>query len=516
MKSQLSIYRIFVFIILIGLSNLNLSAQVQEELPPIPDQLDETNYTLHIQETDEEIILDGVLDEAAWQTGKANGMFWQIFPGDSTHAEGQTEMYMTYDDKNIYIGVICYSNGEDFITSSLRRDFSFFGNDNISIHFDTYSDQTNSILFGLNAFGVNREALLSGGARQRNDFNPSWDNKWRGESKIYKDKWIGEYAIPFKTLRYNEGSTRWRFNAYRNDAQTGERSSWVRIPQNRMIMDISYMGYLIWDKPLKKGGKNFSVIPYLANSTTRDFEDIDQTKPQNKLTVGGDAKIALTSGLNLDLTINPDFSQVEVDQQVTNLGRFEILFPERRQFFLENADLFGGFGTRRGNPFFSRRIGIVTDTTDSNVPNTILYGARLSGKLNDRLRVGLINMQTAKADEAKLPGYNFTMAAVEQNVFARSTIAAFVVNKQAINPSEVDGDFDTYNRVIGAEYRLATADNVWSGKASFFQAITESDEKHKFFQMVRLERNKRKYRLEWAHIFVGNGFDAQVGFVFLK
>jgi len=481
----------------------------------IPDQLDDTKYELYIQQTNNPIKLDGVLDEPAWQAGKASGKWRQNFPNDSLLATGQTEMYMTYDDDNLYVAVICYTTGNDFVTPSLRRDFSFRGNDNFSIHFDTYSDQTNSLFFGMNPEGCRREALISGGGRQGNNFNSSWDNRWDGNSKIYADHWIGEFAIPFKTLRFKEGAKTWRFSAYRNDTQTGERSTWLRIPQNRVIMDMTYMGTLIWDKPLKKAGKNISVIPYMASSISRDFEDVTQTKPSSDFNFGGDAKVAITSGLNLDLTVNPDFSQVEVDRQVTNLDRFEIFFPERRQFFLENSDLFAGFGVSRVNPFFSRRIGIAQDTSSgNNIQNTILYGARLSGKLNDRMRVGLLNMQTAKQTENDLPSFNFTVATVEQNVFARSSIAAVIVNKQAINSEDFTGSVDNYNRVVGAEYRLASEDNVWTGKASFFQAITPDKViKDKWSNYFQLEYNKRRYRLEMAQLFVGAGFDAQVGFV---
>jgi hypothetical protein len=485
----------------------------QDSIPPVPDQLDDAVYAVHIHHTNEKIVLDGEMNEGAWQQGKASGKFWQNFPGDSIHAKSATEMYMTYDDENLYIAIVCHSTGNDFVTPSLRRDYGFGGNDNFSIHFDTYNDNTNSAMFGINPFGIRREALISGGGRQISDFNSSWDNKWSGNAKIYDKYWIGEYAIPFKTLRYNEGSTQWRFAAYRNDTQTGERSTWLRIPQNRVLMDMSYMGKLIWDKPLKKAGKNISIIPFVASSVTRDFEDEEQSEPDTNLSFGGDAKIAVTSGLNLDLTINPDFSQVEVDQQVTNLNRFEIFFPERRQFFLENADLFSGFGAGRVTPFFSRRIGVTETSSGDNVQNTILYGARLSGKLNERTRIGLLNMQTAKQVANDLPSFNYTVATAEQNIFAKSTIAAIVVNKQAINSEDFMGSFDNYNRVAGLEYRLATQDNVWTGKTSYFQAFTPSDEKDKFYHFLRLEYNKRRYRLEWAHYFVGSGFDAQVGFI---
>ena len=174
------------------------------------------------------------------------------------------------------------------------------------------------------------------------------------------------------------------------------------------------MGELNFEEPLEKPGTNVSIIPYASASVTRDFENIDQTEAQYSYNFGGDAKIGLSSSLNLDLTANPDFSQVEVDRQVTNLDRFEIFFPERRQFFLENADLFGRFGTGRMNPFFSRRIGVSIDTTTgNNVQNTIIGGARVSGKVSDKLRVGLINMVTARKRENDLPTFNYSIAAAE-------------------------------------------------------------------------------------------------------
>ena len=220
--------------------------------------------------------------------------------------------------------------------------------------------------------------------------------------------------------------------------------------------------------------------------------------------------------MNLDLTVNPDFSQVEVDRQVTNLSRFEIFFPERRQFFLENADLFGSFGLRFVNPFFSRRIGVARDTsTGVNIQNTIYHGARLSGKLNDNFRVGLLNMQTAKDGNAGLPSFNYSVAALQHKVFDRSNINFIFVNKQAINPENGDPEvFNKYNRVTGLEYRVASKDNRLAGKAFYYQSFEpEKTEEQYYSHGLQLEYTRINYRVEWAQLFVGNGFNAEVGFV---
>ncbi|MEM7367472.1 MAG: DUF5916 domain-containing protein [Bacteroidota bacterium] len=462
-----------------------------------------------------DIHIDGSLDEAAWQTGNPAEAFWQYFPKDTVLGQGQTDIFMIYDEDFLYVGVICRSlDSGKYVTPSLRRDYNFSGNDNISILFDTFNDQNNAFLFGMNAYGVRREALIANGGRQRGDFVDSWDNKWFGEVQVYEGYWVAEFAIPFKTIRYQEGGKRWRFNCYRFDTKFNEITTWARIPQNQIIMDLAYMGDMIWEEPLPKSGKNISIIPYMIGNGSRDFTDNTQAKTAFGGNIGGDAKIGLTAGLNLDLTVNPDFSQVEVDRQVTNLERFEIFFPERRQFFLENADLFGSFGNRRINPFFSRRIGVARDTaTGQNIQNPIHFGARLSGKVNETLRVGLLNMQTASEPENGLPAFNYTVAAAQQRIFQRSNLSFILVNKQAYQPDKFGGEFNSYNRIMGAEYRINTPDNTWTGKLSYHRAFTPTDDRHKFFHEASIEYLQYRYRLEYAQIFIGNGFNAEVGFV---
>jgi len=464
--------------------------------------------------TDRPVEIDGKLNDPAWRASEGVSNFWQTFPTDSTQAEGQTEVQMAYDDDYLYVAVIAHSRGNEFVIPSLRRDYSFRFNDNITLVFDTYNDKTNAFVFGMNPYGVRREALIANGGRQPDDFASSWDNKWFGEANRKEDCWVAEFAIPFKTLRFQKGSTEWRFNCYRSDTQLNEWSTWAPIPRNRLVMDLSFMGKIRWPEPLEDAGTNISLIPYTTANSSRDFEDPEQMETDFGGNFGGDAKIAVTPGLNLDLTVNPDFSQVEVDQQVTNLDRFEIFFPERRQFFLENADLFASFGLSRVNPFFSRRIGVARDTaTGQNIQNAIPFGARLSGKLNENLRVGLLNMQTADQPSNGAPTFNYSVAALQQKVFNRSNVSFLFVNKQAINGGEIEGDFNNYNRVAGLEYRLLSADNRWSGKFFYHHSFSPEPQKYPFTQGAQVEYLRRKYRLEWAHNLVGEGFIAEVGFV---
>lgn len=473
--------------------------------------------TVTVVSTSEKVKIDGVLDEAVWKDAMGAKDFWQYFPDDTSLAEAQTEIYLASDDQFLYVGFICYAISDNYVVPSLRRDYRAGGSDNITLLFDTFNDKTNAFVFGLNPMGVRREALIANGGASFEDFSDSWDNKWYGTSKIYNGYWIGEMAIPFKSIRFNEGGTKWRFGAYRFDTQSNERSTWPRIPREQSIITLAFMGDMIWEKPLQKPGKNLVVIPYLAGGITKSHID-GEVDPNFTYNAGADAKIAVTPGLNLDLTINPDFSQVEVDRQVTNLDRFEIFFPERRQFFLENADLFASFGTDRIRPFFSRRIGVARDTaTGNNIQNPIYFGARLSGKLDDNLRIGLLNMQTARDESNGLPSLNYTVGVLQRKVFSRSNISFIAVNKQALHRDSSKTfslGAETFNRVAGLDYNLASADNRWTGKFFYHRSFDSEDTVgNNFAHGGRLSYNGRLFQLRWAHEQVGEGFDARVGFV---
>ncbi len=473
--------------------------------------------TVNIRQTDTPIKVDGKLNEAVWQTAEPAKDFMQTFPYDSSLSVSQCEIYFTYNKTNIYVGIKCNDPDPDkeFVITSLRRDYRGPGIESINILFDTFQDQTNAYSFGINPLGVQREGLVVNGGNLSDDQSLDWDNKWFSEAVIGDGFWTAEMAIPFKTIRFPEGSSRWNFNAFRVDSKTNERATWNRVPRNFRPFTLSFTGELIWDKPLPKPGANISIIPYISAGLNKDFEEKTSTNFARE--IGGDVKIAITPALNLDLTINPDFSQVEVDQQVTNVDRFEIFFPERRQFFLENADLFAAFGTEDARPFFSRRIGVAIDTaTGSNVQNKIYGGFRLNGKLNNRLRVGLLNMQAAEDNSISLPSINYSVAAIQQQVFSRSNIAALFVNKQSFNKSFADklfGDSVVYNRVVGLEYNLASLTNKWTGKAFYHHSFQEQSPGKQSAHGASLRYSTQQWDIAWNHSFIEKNYNAEVGFV---
>ncbi len=473
---------------------------------------------LKIQRASYPIKLDGVMDEKAWAEADVAEHFNQYFPFDTSEAVAPTEVRMTYDDNNIYVIAKLHNLGpRNYVTPSLRRDFRGEAFDGFTLILDTYKDKTNAFIFGVNPYGVQREGLISeGGNGGGNSFSLTWDNKWYAEAKIYEDYWIAEMAVPFRTIRFKENMDSWYINFYRIDSEYTERSTWAPIPRNFSIINLAYNKELIWDKPLKNPGRNISIIPYMAYSTSKNFEE--GTPTDQDFNIGGDAKVALTSALNLDLTINPDFSQVETDQQVTNLDRFEIFFPEQRQFFLENADLFANFGTGGARPFFSRRIGVARDTvTGTNISNQLYVGARVSGNLNNKFRLGLLSVQAAEEEDISLPSINYTVVSTQYRIGQRSNISGIFINKQAFQDS-LGGSFEfdppQANRTLGFDLNLATPDNAWSGKGYYHQTIDGGGGLKESYS-TGISLNHQTYRWD---IFsdiraIGSQFNPEVGFV---
>jgi hypothetical protein len=474
--------------------------------------------------------LDGVLDESFWSDIKPLGKMWQYFPADSVRAKFDTEIFIVYDDQNIYLAAKAYSGGNEYVTPSLRRDFRAGGNDNITFVFDTYHDNTNGFMFGTNPFGVMREALFFNGATDNSFANFFWDNKWQTASKIYDHYYICEMRIPLATLRYRENSKLWNFKSYRFDTQSNETSSLQRMPQSILLMSLGFTVPIEFEYPLKKIGRNLSFIPYISGNNT--WDQIQNTS-KGKFNLGADAKVAVTSGLNLDLTVNPDFSTVEADRQQINLTRFDITFPEQRQFFIENTDMFTGFGSFLTNPFvppasggpvssgnqiftpfFSRKIGFAFDTiTGTNVQTPILYGARLSGKIDDNWRIGLLNTQTGKDPARGIQASNYSVISASRRVFDRSNLATFLINKTVLDYQPSDQE-QRYSRVAGIEYNLQSKDNKWNGKLFYHHSFASKRTGDQPIAVgASLNYTTNKWILKWSHEYLGAGYQSDAGFV---
>ncbi len=461
------------------------------------------SFRLHIREATGPITVDGIGDDQAWQDTDVAKNFFMVLPMDDGPANEQTEIRMAYDDKNLYLLATFYHSKKGaYFVESLRRDFSFGKNDNFLLFMDPFNNQTTGFSFGANAYGAQWDGTMYNGGRV--DLN--WDSKWISKTTRDDNKWVFEMALPFKSIRYEEGVTEWGINFSRLDLKSTEKSSWTPVPRQFPTASLAYTGTLVWDTPPPAPGVNFSIIPYVLGNVSRDIVNNGDTDYDAK--IGGDIKFSITSSLNLDLTVNPDFSQVEVDRQVTNLDRFELFFPERRQFFLENSDLFANFGYETIRPFFSRRIGL-------GVP--IQAGARVSGNLNEKWRLGIMDMQTAKVDETGLPSQNFAVVSLQRKVFSRSSIGMMFVNKQSLNYSQETDSLKTvypeYNRNIGVEYNLASSDNLYNGKMFFLKSFAPDDNNSGITQAAHLEYNSRKWNWRVQEEWVGKDYTAEVGYV---
>ncbi len=466
---------------------------------------------INAEKIEGQIKIDGILDEAVWQTATSVSDFIQNFPYDTSKAVQQTHVKICYNDQYLFIAAECVTNNSGkYVISSLRRDFIGIS-DVFEVYIDPFGDKTNGFLFGVNPLGVQREGMISYGS----DVNYGWDNIWLSHTTEMNDRWIVEIAIPFKTLRFKKGEDNWLINFARVDLKANERSSWISIPRNFSFPALAFAGNLKFAKQLKSAGANITVIPYAAGQSNIDY--VANTSSPFKPNAGLDAKVAVTSALNLDITFNPDFAQVEVDKQVTNLSRFEIYFPERRQFFIENSDIFARFGAEEIAPFFSRRIGVgVNPYTGLYKQAPILYGLRLSGRLNNNWRIGLMNLQTVSDKSINLPGNNYISAAVQRKIFHRSNIGLIFVNKQSVtNDSTYKFDLKTnkFNRVLGLDYNVASKNNKWSGKFFYHQAFSPLNTPDQKAYSGYLSYSASGFFMDLNQQYLGLNYDPEVGYV---
>lgn len=454
--------------------------------------MDPEDHSYHIQITNGDITIDGKMNESAWSGLQVATDFWLQAPVDNKKAVSRTEVKLTYDDSGLYIGAKCYDN-RPYVVQTLKRD-NFGESDEFGVVIDPINKKTNGFAFGVNVMGAQTEVLIS---PEGND--ASWDNRWSVATYRDQNYWSVEMFIPFKTLRFNADNMEWGINFIRIEPGTNETHVWSPIPRQFNFTDLGYLGKIKWDRSPGESGTNISVIPYTAFRTSKS----ENAPSDTDLEIGGDAKIGLTNSLNLDLTLNPDFSQVEVDRQVTNLTRFSIFFPERRQFFIENSDIFN-FGQGANQPFYSRRIGL--DPSGRTVP--ILYGARLTGNITERTRIGLFNIHSRTTDQTS--GQNFSATAVHHRIGKRSLLKGLFLNRQAYDGSEsIEGD---YSRNGGLEVDLSTEDGKWQVQGGYLLSSKEGFSEDNQHVHGGLFYNGTKFRAFIQAQRVGENYFTDIGF----
>jgi hypothetical protein len=491
--NNISMYRSSLFIIMILLLMFPwMEAGGQHQ------GINRKDYQISIRPAGETIKVDGILDEHIWSEAERAGRFHRVLPTDTGYAQSQTEVMLTYDAKHLYLGIICHDTFPGTRpVESLRRDWAFGNNDNFIVFIDTYNDYTNGFGFGVSAAG----AQWDGNHGEGGFIMQAWDIKWMSAVQNYQDRWVAEFSIPFRSLRYRENVLEWGINFSRLDLKTSEKSSWAPVPRQFPTASLAFTGTLLWDKPLPKAGIRFSLIPYVSGIVIQDKEEGERIS--KKASAGLDAKVILSTSMNLDLTISPDYSQVEVDEQRTDLDRFELFFPEKRQFFLENSDIFADLGSEDIRPFFSRRIGL---------ENPVIAGARLSGKIGEKWRTGIMDIQTSKEDTFQ--SYNFAVAAFQRQVLSRSNITAFLVNKQLVNDTgdSTVNDF-RFNRVAGMDFNLASADNRWTGKFFYHQSFYPSVRNDAATLSGLLTYNTETFSISLGQNYIGRNYQAETGYI---
>ena len=457
--------------------------------------------------------IDGALNELGWQQATPLTNFVQAEPFEGQPATEKTEVRILYDDKNIYVGAICYySDPSQIITSDTSRDFNPSEMDSVQLIFDTYHDRQNGFVFGTNAVGSQYDAQVrdegerqssaapgSGSAGSNSGINVNWDASWDVKAHVTEIGWTAEFAIPLRTLRYGPPPQVWGLNFTRNIRHNREQVYWSPVSRAHTLFRVSSAGEL---RGLDlKTPRNFKVSPYAISTANRPFISTSSKTDFNS-DWGIDAKYGVTPSLNLDLTYNTDFAQVEADQQQINLTRFNLVFPEKRLFFLENAGLFSVGRGGEVDLFYSRRIGISDD--GALVP--IKGGARLSGKTNG-VNIGLMNMQTDAV--GRTPANNFTALRINKELSRRSSFGAIFTNRIATGDAAANDD---WGRTWGLNGRLGVGEALtFNGWAARTQTPGFAGRQDAFSGGVEYNTKDRRDFFEYTK--VGEQFNPEVGFL---
>jgi hypothetical protein len=474
-------------------------------------------YSIPAIRVDQPPKIDGVLDDEVWKKAPLVEEFTQQEPREGAAASERTEVRVLYDGKTLHIGVHAFDvQPSAIVATEMRRDSDrLLDEDNFEVILDTFNDSRNGYMFVTTPLGAKLEQQISEEGEGNNriglglvnsNINKNWDGIWDVAARITDDGWTAEIAIPLTTLRFADGAEQtWGINFMRNIRRKNEQVFWAPIPKAYSLTRVSQAGSLVGLQSLNHG-LDLKLKPYVVSGVRETKTSASLQTTSFLRDVGFDMKYGVTGGMNADVTYNTDFAQVEVDEQQVNLTRFSLFFPEKRDFFLENAGQFkmGTGGTFTSTTvetdlFFSRRIGL----SDSGTPIPIVGGARLAGKTG-RHNVGILDIQTDSAFGR--PGDNFLVARYGSDVLKRSRVGALFINKETMG-----GDAH-YNRVVGADANLVLGKNL---QVNSFVAKTDtpglSGRDMAFFG--RIAYRDPAWNVWLNYLDVQDNFNDEVGFV---
>jgi hypothetical protein len=401
---------------------------------------------------DEGPTLDGSLEDVVWQRGTLIDVFIQQEPDEGSPSTERTEVRILHDGETLYLGVFAFDSEPEALTATeMRRDSErILQEDNFQIILDTFRDSRSGYMFVTNPLGAMLDQQVAnegeGGrfGRASSNVNRDWDGVWEVVAKKVPEGWIAEIAIPMITLRFPESEPQsWGINLMRNIGRKNEQAFWSPIPKPYSITRVSLAGTLDNLSSLNRG-RDLRITPFVTGGASR-IRSAGVTDDALQRDIGMDLKYGVSASLNLDVTINTDFAQAEVDDEQVNLTRFALFYPEKRDFFLENAGQFnvGSVSSfnRLADLFFTRRIGL--SDTGETVP--IIGGVRLTGKLG-RNDIALMDVQTNGVFEES--GENFLVARYSRNILTRSKVGALFINKAQTNGTH-------YNRTYAVDMTLA-------------------------------------------------------------
>jgi hypothetical protein len=454
--------------------------------------------------------LDGVLDEAAWSKAQIVDQFIQQEPQEGQPASDRTEVRVLYDEGRLYIGVRAFSSLAVTATEMRRDADRLFDEDNFQVILDTFHDSRNGYMFVTTPLGAKLEQQIfdegeGGGRGGTANINRNWDGVWDAAAKILEDGWSAEIEIPFSTVRFvPSNSQTWGVNFQRHTRRKNESVLWSPIPKAYTLTRVSLAGEMQGLSGISRG-LDLRLKPFLVGGL-HNVHASPSSKSTNAIKdIGLDARYGLTAGLNMDVTVNTDFAQVEVDEQQVNLTRFGLFYPEKRDFFLENSNFFTmGTGSAftvtqvQTDLFFSRRIGL----SDSGTPIPILGGVRVAGK-SGRNNIGVLDIQTD--DLFNTQGANFFVGRYSRDVLRRSRVGAIFVNKDTVGGSH-------FNRTFGVDANLIPSANL---QVQSYVAKTETPGKDgdDMAWFGRIAYRDPKWNLYLNYLDVQENFNAEAGFV---